>query len=161
MNDISIPPAVAELSNQVEAANPPKAGYSARTRWIEGVKFLGQTGSGHSMVMEGANGDDVAMRPMELFLVGLGGCSAVDVMWLLQGMKEDVTGCDIQIDGDRATNHPQVFTHIRIRYRVSGRGLSPMKVKLALKMSQDRLCSASAMLGKTAEITTELELLPA
>lgn len=161
MNDISIPAAVADVLNHVEDATPPKVNYSARTCWIEGVKFLGQTGSGHSMVMEGANGDDVAMRPMELFLVGLGGCSAIDVVWLLRGMQEDVTGCDIQIDSDRATNHPQVFTHIRIRYRVSGRALNAMKVKLALKMSRDRLCSASAMLGKTAEITTELEILAA
>lgn len=146
-------------ADTVEAPTAPKPSYSARTKWIEGVKFLGQTGSGHSLVMEGANGDDVAVRPMELFLVGLGGCSAVDVMWLLKGMEEDVTGCDIQIDGDRATTHPQVFTHIRIRYRVSGRSLNTMKVKLALKMSRDRLCSASAMLGKTAEISTDLEII--
>ena len=161
MNDVSIPEAVAEASQAAEQCDAAKHSYKARTRWVEGVKFLGETGSGHALLMEGAGGGNTGVRPMELFLTGLGGCSAVDVMWLLRGMGQDVTGCDIQVEGDRAHTHPQVFTRIHLRYAVSGRDLVPMKVKLALKMSRDRLCSASAMLGKTAEITSELQILPA
>ena len=160
MNDLVIPQDVAKAGGDDAAAEDAatQATYGARTRWIEGAKFLGETASGHALVMEGAAGDNLGVRPMELFLLGLGGCSAVDVVWLLRGMGEDVTDCDIRIEGKRATTHPQVFTHIHARYVVVGRGLNPMKVKLALKMSKDRLCSASAMLGKVAEMTHELEI---
>jgi putative redox protein len=160
MNDSAVPmPVAADHSgNEIAPADHSQARHSARTRWIEGEKFLGETGSGHGLIMEGARGSNAGMRPMELFLLGLGGCTAVDVMFIMRGMNENVTGCDIDIDGDRAEHQPQVFTKIRINYILTGHNLSLIKAKLAIKMSRDRLCSASAMLGKTAEISHTLEI---
>lgn len=162
MNDLAIPVADAEVAETVQVvATPEHPPYQARTRWIENVKFLGETGSGHTLVMDGPGGQNLGVRPMELFLLGLGGCTSVDVIWFLRGMQEKVTGCDIQIEGERSQTPPHVFTKIHIRYIVTGRDLAPVKVKLAIKMSRDKFCSASFMLGKTAEITHELEIIEA
>jgi len=160
MNDIAVPmpDAVDQSDDDIAPAAHAHVPYRARTRWVEGEKFLGETGSGHGLVMEGLRGTNAGMRPMELFLLGLGGCTGVDIMFILRGMNENVTACDVNIDGDRAELQPQVFTKIRVNYILTGHNLSLIKAKLAIKMSRDKLCSASAMLGKTAEITHTLEI---
>jgi putative redox protein len=133
----------------------------ARVKWIDNLQFIGESGSGHAAVMDGPTklqGTNLGMRPMEMILVGFGGCTAVDVLRLLRGLQEQVTDCDIEIDGHRAGMAPNVFKRIHLRYIVTGRGLDPTKVRLAIKLSKENYCSASAMLGRTAEITYDVEI---
>lgn len=136
----------------------------ARIKWVEGVAFLGESGSGHSVLMDGApdaGGRNVGFRPMEMLLLGLGGCSAFDVVLILKRGREPVTDCVVELDADRATTDPKIFTHIRMRYIVSGRGLDRNKVERAVKLSAEKYCSASAILGKTAELTHTVEIVEA
>jgi putative redox protein len=133
----------------------------ARIKWVEARTFLGESGSGHTMVMDGdpaAGGRGLGIRPMETLLLGLGGCTAYDVVEILQRSREPVADCVIDIDADRAETDPKVFTHIRLHYTVSGRGLNPKKVQRAVDLSAEKYCSASIMLGKTAEISHEIEI---
>lgn len=136
----------------------------ARIKWVEGVAFLGESGSGHSVLMDGApdaGGRNVGFRPMEMLLLGLGGCSAFDVVLILKRGREPVTDCVVELDADRAATDPKVFTHIRMRYIVAGRGLDRNKVERAVKLSAEKYCSASAILGKTAELTHTVEIVEA
>ena len=133
----------------------------ARVKWVEHRTFLGESGSGHSVVMDGApeaGGRDLGVRPMEMLLLGMGGCTAFDVVDILLKGREPVEDCVIEIDADRAQEAPKVFTHIRMRYVVSGRGLNRAKVERAVKLSAEKYCSASIMLGKTADLTHEIEV---
>jgi putative redox protein len=128
----------------------------ARVKWVDAVMFLGESGSGHAVVMDGApdaGGRNLGVRPMEMVLLGLGGCSAFDVVLILKRSRQPVTDCVVELDADRADSDPKVFTDIRMRYVVTGRGLDPAKVERAVQLSADKYCSASAMLGKTARIT--------
>ncbi len=134
----------------------------ARIKWIESVSFTGQSGSGHSVVMDGApeaGGRDLGPRPMEMLLLGLGGCAAFDVVEILRKGREDVTDCVVEMEAERAGSIPKVFTRIHMRFAVTGRALDPAKVERAIKLSAEKYCSASAMLGKTAEITHSFEVL--
>ena len=136
----------------------------ARIKWIQDVMFLGESGSGHSVVMDGApdaGGRNLGFRPMEMLLLGLGGCSAFDVMLILKRGREDVTDCVVDIDAERATTDPKVFTKIVMHYTVTGRGLDPKKVERAVQLSAEKYCSASAIIGKTAEITHTITLVDA
>ncbi|HEX2494481.1 MAG TPA: OsmC family protein, partial [Steroidobacter sp.] len=102
----------------------------ARVKWIQDVMFLGESGSGHSVVMDGApdaGGRNLGFRPMEMMLLGLGGCSAFDVVLILKRSREQVTDCVVELDGERASADPKVFTNVRLRYVVTGRGLNPRK----------------------------------
>lgn len=133
----------------------------ARIKWVEERTFIGESGSGHTMVMDGdpaAGGRDLGIRPMETILLGLGGCTAYDVVEILQRSREPVEDCVIDIDADRAETDPKVFTKIRLHYVISGRGLNPKKVERAVNLSAEKYCSASIMLGKTAEITHDIEI---
>ena len=132
-----------------------------RIKWVEEASFLGETGSGHAVLMDGAadaGGRDLGPRPMEMMLLGLGGCTAFDVMLILKRSREPVTDCVIEIDADRADEIPKVFTRIRLRYIVTGRKVNPAKVERAVTLSAEKYCSASAMLGQVAEITHEIEV---
>lgn len=123
--------------------------------------FLAETGSGHSMVMDGApeaGGRNLGARPMEMLLAGLGGCSAFDVLTILKRGREAVTDCVIEIDAERATSDPKVFTQIKMHYIVTGNNLDANKVERAIKLSSEKYCSASAMLGATATIIHDFEL---
>jgi putative redox protein len=136
---------------------------SLKTRviWIDNVKFVGESGSGHAAVMDGAaevGGANLGIRPMEMILLGLGGCTAVDVLRFLRGVQQSVSDCHIDIDAKRADSSPMVFTHIHLHYVLTGKELDPTKVKLAIVLSRQKYCSASAMLGKTAEITHDFEI---
>lgn len=126
-------------------------------RWLnEGMAFVAETGSGHLIAMDGApeaGGRNLAPRPMELLLAGTGGCTAFDVVLILRKGRHEVNGCTVALEATRAEDDPKVFTRIHFHFTVSGRGLKPEAVERAVRLSKDKYCSASIMLGKTAEIT--------
>jgi putative redox protein len=128
----------------------------ARVSWVEGMMFTGESGSGHTIVLDGApenGGRNAGIRPMELMLLGLAGCTAFDVVLILQRGREPVTNCVVEVDAERAATDPKVFTAIHLQYRLSGQGLSPQKVERAIQLSKEKYCSASIMLGQVAQIT--------
>jgi putative redox protein len=131
-------------------------------RWSgEGMTFLAETGSNHVVAMDGApdgGGRNLAPRPMELVLVGTGGCTAYDVVVILKRSGQDVTGCEVLIKADRAEADPKVFTRIHMHFVVRGKALRRNLVEHAIRLSHEKYCSASIMLGKTAEITHDYEL---
>lgn len=134
----------------------------ARVKWVQDVMFVGESGSGHAVVMDGApdaGGRNLGFRPMEMLLLGLGGCSAFDVMLILRRGRERVTDCVVDIEADRATTDPKVFTNIRMRYVVTGHALDTAKVERAVQLSEEKYCSASAIISKTAQITHTIEIL--
>jgi putative redox protein len=134
--------------------------------WLPGtgMGFVAETGSGHFITMDGAvdgGGRNLAPRPMETVLAGTGGCTAYDVVLILQRGRHDVRGCQVRVNAERATQDPKVFTRIAMHFVVSGRALPPTAVERAIALSHERYCSASIMLGKTAEITTSFEIVEA
>ena len=132
-----------------------------------GMSFLAETGSGHTLVMDGApdadkpgnGGANLAPRPMETVLAGTGGCTAYDVVLILKRGRHDVRGCSVKLTSERAASDPKVFTSIHMHFVVSGRGLTASAVERAIAMSHDKYCSATIMLAKTAAITTSFDLL--
>lgn len=133
-------------------------------RWMgkDTMQFVARSGSGHLTAMDGApegGGEDLAPRPMEIVLAGAGGCSAYDVVVILKKNGQDVRGCEVALDADRADADPKVFTAIRMHFKVTGRDLKPSLVERAIKLSHDKYCSATAMLGRTAEITVDWEII--
>jgi putative redox protein len=136
----------------------------ARIKWIENVAFVGETESGHALVMDGSpesGGRNLGPRPMETVLIGTGACSAFDVIHILKKSREPVTDCVVEMSADRAEADPKVFTRIHMHFVVTGKGLDPIKVERAIKLSAEKYCSASAMLAKTATVTQEFELVSA
>jgi len=130
-------------------------------RWTEGMTFLAETGSNHVVAMDGApegGGRNLAPRPMEMVLLGTGGCTAYDVMVILRKSGQDVTGCEVKLESTRAETDPKVFTRIHMHFKLRGRGLKPKIVEQAIRLSHEKYCSASIMLGKTAEITEDYEI---
>jgi len=126
-----------------------------------GMAFVAETGSGHMLTMDGApagGGRDLAPRPMETVLAGTGGCTAYDVVLILQKGRHDVRGCEVKLSAERAPTEPKVFTKIHMHFVVTGRGLSQAVVERAVALSHEKYCSASIMLAKTAEITTSVEI---
>ena len=133
----------------------------ARVQWLDGRAFVGESGSGHAIVMDGApeaGGRNIGVRPMEMLLLGLGGCTAFDIVMILERMREKVTGLDIALEADRATEDPKVFTHVKLIYKIKGRNLKPANVERAVTLSAEKYCSASAMFGKTAKIEHSWEI---
>lgn len=133
----------------------------ARVKWVGERMFLGETESGHTAVMDGppeAGGRNMGMRPMEMILLGLGGCACFDVVDILHKSRQAVEDCVVRLQAERAVDDPKVFTRIHLYFRVSGRGLSAAKVERAVNLSADKYCSASIMLGKTAEISHRIEV---
>lgn len=129
-----------------------------------GMGLLAETGSGHILTMDGApdgGGRNLAPRPMETVLAGTGGCTAYDVVLILKRGRHDVRGCQVKLDAERAAEDPKVFTKIRMHFVVSGRGVPPAAVERAIRLSHDKYCSASIMLGKTATIETSFEIVEA
>ncbi len=131
-------------------------------RWSgTGMTFLAETGSNHVVAMDGApegGGRNLAPRPMEMILVGAGGCAAYDVVVILKKSGQDVTGCEVKLESERAATDPKVFTKIHMQFTVSGRGLKRNLVEHAIRLSHEKYCSATAMLGKTAGITKDFEI---
>lgn len=132
-------------------------------RWSgDGMSFLAQTGSGHLVAMDGApegGGNNLAPRPMEMVLLGTGGCTAYDVVLILKRGRHDVRGCEARLIAERASADPKVFTRIEMNFTVRGRSLDREAVRRAVELSHSKYCSASAMLGKTAEITYTIEII--
>ncbi len=133
----------------------------ATVKLLEGVSFSGVSGSGHSVVMDGSpdfGGKNRGMRPMEMLLLGLGGCSAFDVVHILRKGRQDVAGCTVELEAQRAESDPKVFTRIHLHFLVRGRELSEARVQRAIELSAQKYCSASIMLAKTAEITHDYSI---
>ena len=132
-----------------------------------GMGFVAETGSGHTLVMDGASdaekpdngGQNLAPRPLETVLAGTGGCTAYDVVLILRRGRHDVRGCSVKLTAERANEDPKVFTRIHMHFSVSGKALPAAAVERAIAMSHEKYCSASIMLGKTAEISTSFDLL--
>ena len=132
-----------------------------RIKWLDHMSFVGESGSGHSVVMDGApeaGGRDLGIRPMEMLLLGLGGCTAFDVVSILHKSRQQISDCEVEIEAERADTIPKIFTQIHLHFIVSGRGLDKTKVSKAVSLSADKYCSASRMLEKTATITHDFEI---
>ncbi|MBF9197986.1 OsmC family protein [Microvirga terrestris] len=128
----------------------------ARIKLVDEMMFVGESGSGHAIVMDGApeyGGRNLGIRPMEMLLIGLGGCTAFDVVQILRKGREHVSDCRVDVTAERAETDPKVFTKIHLEYRVVGKDLAPAKVERAIQLSKEKYCSASIMLGAVAEIT--------
>ena len=132
-----------------------------RVKWVEQVSFVAESGSGHALVADGApeaGGRNLGMRPMELFLAGAATCSAFDVVWILRRARQPIADCVVEAEADRAPQEPKVFTRIHLRYTVAGRGLDARQVERAVKLSKEKYCSATIMLGATSDITYEVAI---
>jgi len=133
-----------------------KRAMKARVKLVDGMMFVGESGSGHAVVMDGApeyGGRNLGIRPMEMLLIGLGGCTAFDVVQILRKGREPVSDCQVEVTAERAEPDPKVFTKIHLEYRVKGKDLAPAKVERAIQLSKEKYCSASIMLGAVANIT--------
>jgi len=133
----------------------------ARIKWVENVSFIAESGSGHAFLMDGApegGGRNLGPRPMEVVLMGTGGCTAYDVVHILRKSRAPVTDCVVEIDAERAEEDPKVFTKIHFHFIVTGTGLKPAQVERAVHLTAEKYCSASIMLGKTAAITHDFEI---
>lgn len=135
----------------------------ARIKWVEDATFVGESGSGHAVVMDGPpemGGRNLGVRPMEMMLLGMGGCTNFDVVHILKKSREDVTDCIAELSAERAETEPKVFTKIHVHFIVKGRDLKEAKVKKAVELSAEKYCSASLMLGNAGvEITHDYEII--
>ena len=130
----------------------------AKIKWLDGRAFVGESGSGHVVVMDGApesGGRNIGVRPMEMLLLGLGGCTAFDDVMILEKGREKITSCEVELEAERADTEPKVFTHIKLIYKLKGKNLKPAAVDRAIKLSEEKYCSATAMFAKTARIEHE------
>lgn len=133
----------------------------ARVKWVEGMAFMAESASGHAMIMDGApdiGGRNLGPRPMEMLLMGAGGCTSIDVVMILQKSRQDVTDCIVELSAERAEDHPKVFTKIHFHFVVTGRKLKPEVVERAINLSAEKYCSATIILAKTAEVTHDYEI---
>jgi putative redox protein len=133
----------------------------ARIKLAEGMTFVAESGSGHAIVVDASpdvGGKNLGARPMELVLMGMGACSAIDVVHMLRKGRHAVTDCVVELEAERATEDPKVFTRIKLHYVVTGRALAPAQVERAINLSKDKYCSATAMLAKTADIAVDFEV---
>ncbi len=134
----------------------------ARVKWVEAATFLGESGSGHAVVMDGppdSGGRNLGVRPMEMLLLGMGGCTAFDVVYILKRARQPVDDCVVELSAERAESEPKVFTRIHVHFIISGEGLAEKQVARAVELSAEKYCSASLMLGKTAEISHDYEII--
>ncbi|MBF0626886.1 MAG: OsmC family protein [Magnetococcales bacterium] len=134
---------------------------TSRVKLIDGMQMVGESGSGHTVVMDGSlevGGRNMGVRPMELLLIGLGGCASIDVLTILRKGRHVVSDCEVSIQGERAENDPKVYLEITLHFVVTGRDLPSKAVERAIQLSEEKYCSASAMLSKTATIRTTYEI---
>ena len=131
-------------------------------KWIDGMLMVGKSDSGHAIVMDGPpeiGGENLGVRPMEMLLLGMAGCTMIDVVSTLKKMREDIVDCQTQVRADRAEEYPKVFTNIHVHFILRGNQLNPSNVDKAIKLSAEKYCSASIMIGKTAIITHDYEII--
>jgi len=136
----------------------------ARVKWVDGAMMIGESASGHGIVMDGPEehgGRNMGIRPMEMLLLGMGGCSEFDVIHILRKSRQNVSACEVELTAERAESEPKVFTRIHAHFRVRGEGLSEKSVERAVRLSAEKYCSASIMLGAMAEITHDFEVVAA
>lgn len=136
----------------------------ARVKWVEDVCFMGESESGHAVILDGSpeiGGRNLGMRPMEMLLVGMGACSSIDVVTILKKSRQAISNCVAEISAERADEIPKVFTKIHVHFVVTGHDLNEAQVERAVKLSAEKYCSASIMLGKAAEITHDFEVVAA
>jgi putative redox protein len=132
-----------------------------RVTWLEDMTYVAQSPSGHAVVMDGPlelGGHNLGPRPMEMLLMGMGGCTAIDVVDILRKSRQDLRGCEVQLKAQRADNDPKVFTTIQVHFILTGKNLSTKHIERAIQLSAEKYCSASIMLGKTAQITHTFEI---
>jgi putative redox protein len=135
----------------------------ARVKWVDGAMMVAESGSGHAIVMDGPpenGGRNLGVRPMEMLLLGMGGCSEFDVVHILKKSRQNVDFCEVELTAERAETEPKVFTKIHAHFRVGGKGLTEKAVARAVQLSAEKYCSASIMLGAMAEITHDFEVIP-
>lgn len=134
----------------------------AQIKWVDGAMFVGESGSGHTLVMDGppeAGGRNMGVRPMETLLIGLGGCASYDVVSILKKARQDIRDVHTQLEAERAETEPKVFTRIHLHFVVSGKSLKETQVKRAVELSAEKYCSASIMLGRAGvEMTHDYEI---
>jgi putative redox protein len=130
---------------------------TAKVTWVEDRRFVGQASSGHAVVLDGSS-EKLAATPMELVLIGMAGCTAYDVVAILEKKRQAITGLEVSAIAERAAEPPQVFTEIEVEYVVRGRGVRAKAVEDAIRLSKEKYCSASIMLGRTAEIRTSYRI---
>ncbi len=133
----------------------------ATIKWLDGVSFEAESGSGHRLILDGApehGGQNAGLRPMEAVLIGVGACSAFDVISILRKARQPVGDCVVELEADRAEDPPKVFTRVRMRFVVTGKGLERAKVERAVALSAEKYCSATAMLSPTVDIQHEVEI---
>jgi putative redox protein len=133
----------------------------AVVKWVDGALMLGESASGHAIVMDGPEdhgGRNLGVRPMEMLLLGMGGCTEFDVIHILKKSRQDIRFCEVELQAQRAETEPKVFSRIHVHFRVGGKGLTEKSVARAVSLSAEKYCSASIMLGKMAEITHDYEL---
>jgi len=134
----------------------------AKVKWVDNIMFVGESGSGHAVVMDGSpdiGGQDLGIRPMEMLLLGLGGCTSIDVMMILKKSRQNVEDCVAEITAERADSEPKVFTKIHVHFVVTGQNLKEKHVQRAIELSAEKYCSASIMLGKSAEVSHDYEII--
>jgi putative redox protein len=132
-------------------------------KWLDNACVVGESGSGHSVVMDGSEeigGRNIGIRPMEMVLLGLGGCAAMDILNILKKSRQDLRACEIQVNAKRADSDPKVFTNIHLHFILNGHALKEAQVKRAVDLSAEKYCSVSHMLAKTAVITHDYEIVP-
>ena len=132
-----------------------------RIKWVEDVSFVGESETGHAVVLDGApenGGRNIGMRPMEMLLIGMGACTSFDVVTILKKARQPIINCVAQIEAERADEIPKVFTKINVHFVVTGARLNPLQVERAVKLSAEKYCSASIMLGKVCEISHDFEI---
>ncbi len=133
----------------------------ARIQLVEGMTFIAESGSGHAVVVDASaevGGRNLGPRPMELLLMGTGACSAIDVVHILRKARQTVARCVVEMDSDRAPDDPKVFTRVHFHFIVTGKGITPAHVERAIKLSQEKYCSATAMMAKTAVVSSDFEI---
>jgi putative redox protein len=134
----------------------------ATVKWLDHMSFVGESGSGHSVVMDGPpddGGRNLGVRPMEMVLLGMGGCTAFDVVYILKRQRQEITDCHVELEAERATEVPKVFTKIHAHYVIKGKGLDAKKVERAVSMTAEKYCSVSIMLAATVEVTHDFEII--
>jgi len=132
-----------------------------RVKWVEDVSFVGESETGHAVVLDGApenGGRNIGMRPMEMLLIGMGGCTSFDVVTILKKSRQPVVDCVAEIEAERADEVPKVFTKIHVHFVITGNDLNEKQVERAVSLSAEKYCSASIMLSKSVEITHDYEI---
>ena len=134
---------------------------TAKISWVDGALFVAEAGSGHTITMDGSSdvgGRNLASRPMEVVLMGMGGCTAIDVVSMLRKQRQDIEAIEVSLEAERAEDHPKVFTRVKLVYTVGGRKLNRGLIERAVSLSDEKYCSATAMVRKSAEISHEVVL---